>query len=302
MTDQSPPGHGLRAQLARGPGASPIVSRKRQTRGAQQEGLDGFSIPRGETRRGDHRERDRHRLDREQAVVGFKSRKHDVELINLSGGGAMVSGKINAKLWDMVDLQLGPGGAIECAVRWIRDDRYGLEFAHETRLDCTPADRRELLREVIHRSFPEVELVLDQPTAPSGNQNEIARQDRRHPLIWTATIHHNFEWEQVRLRNISTGGALIDCAMALVEGMTVFLEIGTAGRFGAIVCWKRGDQAGLAFTEPFDLRCLSSAQPTLASEDWELPDYLKDAASDSSPWAARWNRLTLKELGRSLFR
>ena len=71
------------------------------------------------------------------------TRKHVVELINLSGGGAMISGELNLMLWDHVELRARRAmDEIECAVRWIKDDRIGLEFAHETRLDCDAGDAR----------------------------------------------------------------------------------------------------------------------------------------------------------------
>ena len=55
--------------------------------------------------------------------------EHQVDLINLSGGGAMVRGGFNPLLWDRVDLHLGDHGTIECVVRWMRGERvpYGVE-------------------------------------------------------------------------------------------------------------------------------------------------------------------------------
>ena len=70
----------------------------------------------------------------------------------------MIRADFTPRLWERVDLIFGEGAEIECAVRWIRDDRVGLEFAHETRIDCDPQARDALLREVIHRSFPDVAL------------------------------------------------------------------------------------------------------------------------------------------------
>ncbi len=70
----------------------------------------------------------------------------------------MVSGTFKPKLWDRVELHLGENGTIECAVCWIREDRIGLEFAHETRLDCSPTKQTKVLREVIARSFPDIQF------------------------------------------------------------------------------------------------------------------------------------------------
>src|SRR5689334_310481 len=99
------------------------------------EGLTGVTVPRQERRARNERSADRHRLTSETATVRVGKRKHEVELINVSGGGAMIAGKLDVKLWDATELQLGENGHVECVVRWIRGDRLGLEFAHETRLD-----------------------------------------------------------------------------------------------------------------------------------------------------------------------
>lgn len=107
------------------------------------------SVPRSESRSSDQRGGDRHRLSDEQAVVRRKGKSHVVELLNLSHGGAMIAGDLKCRLWDTVELVLGDEGAaseIECAVRWKRGGRLGLEFAHETRVDCDPETLDELLR------------------------------------------------------------------------------------------------------------------------------------------------------------
>ena len=83
---------------------------------------------------------------------------HDVQLINVSGGGAMISADFEVLPWDRLDLHLGDHGTIECAVLWVKDGRLGLEFAQETRLDCSADEQAELLRDVIKRNFPEAEF------------------------------------------------------------------------------------------------------------------------------------------------
>ena len=80
----------------------------------------------------------------------------DADLINLSGGGAMIEADLKPRLWDRIDLYLGAGSPIECAVRWLRNGRIGLEFAHETQIECDEAKRDALLLEVIRRSFPDL--------------------------------------------------------------------------------------------------------------------------------------------------
>jgi hypothetical protein len=91
----------------------------------------------------------------------------------------------------------------------------GLEFAHETRIDCEPQARDALLLEVIHRSFPDVALAArdeaDLPlpveeTEKQDDDDSVAnsrRIERRHPLVWMGEVYFAHSNEKVRLRNIS---------------------------------------------------------------------------------------------------
>ena len=124
----------------------------------------------------DHRDEVRHRLARETATVGYEGAMLDVDLINLSGGGAMIEADFSPALWDRVDLYLGEGSPIECAVRWLRNGRIGLEFAHETQIDCDPAERDALLLDVIRRSFPDIHLAYADTARPKADAVEASRR------------------------------------------------------------------------------------------------------------------------------
>ena len=276
---------------------SPVVSAKKP-KGAKSDTLDSIAVRREETRRGNTRESDRHRLADETVRVVHDGTAHEVELVNLSGGGAMVAGDFVPMLWDRVELHLGEGGMIECAVRWIKGGRVGLEFAHETRLDC-PADLRvSLLREVINRSFPDIEFEM--PAAEERQPDRVdeeQRSERRHPLIWSGVIHHDYQSNPVRLRNISETGVLIECSAPLRVGAEPLLDLGDAGQVSATVAWVVGDSAGLRFTQPFDLTQLARARPDVAPAQWNAPGYLEPGAASDSPWD---ERMSLGELRQEL--
>jgi hypothetical protein len=280
---------------------NPVVKAKKP-KGAKADTLNSIAVAREEARRADTREGDRHRLPDEQVTVTHDGESHDVQLVNLSGGGAMVSGSFEPMLWDQVELCLGENGMIECAVRWIKGDRVGLEFAHETRLDCSPNERANVLRAVIAKSFPDVEIETPatevEPAPPSGDEH---RRYRRHPLIWSGLLHHDFQSTPCRLRNLSETGAMIECSAPLRVGAEPMLELGEVIQLGATVAWVAGDTAGLRFSEPFDLTQLASARPEVASTRWNAPSYLKPgiAASDS-PWEEQWDRMSIGELRQSL--
>ena len=292
----------IRAKIFGGQQDEDPVLKAKAPKGAKADTLNSIAVAREETRRGDTRDGDRHRLPDEQVTVTHNGESHAVQLINLSGGGAMVSGDFQPMLWDQVQLQLGENGTIECAVRWIKGDRVGLEFAHETLLDCSATECAEVLRAVIAKSFPDVEF--ETPTAEddvAARTGEEHRRDRRHPLIWSGVIHHDFQSSPCRLRNLSETGTMIECSAPLRAGAEPMLELGETIQLAATVAWVAGDTAGLRFSEPFDLTQLASARPEVASARWNAPSYLKAGMTASgSPWDEQWDRMSLGELRQSL--
>jgi PilZ domain len=287
--------------------ANPLVVDK-HGRKAVGDQLASVEIPRDSARNADHRDEDRHRLARETATVGYKGRTLEVDLINLSGGGAMIEADIGPRLWDRVDLYLGEGSPIECAVRWLRGGRIGLEFAHETRLECGVEERDAVLLDVIRRSFPELAAAppvagpepLAAPALAPAATDTSRRGDIRHPMIWSGSILWQHDEHTVRLRNISVSGALIDAPMTLPEGTELLLDLGHSGQYFANVSWSRSGQAGLLFKVPFDLALLAAAKPEVAPHHWSKPSYLDLSSGQSSPWASEWERRDIAQLRNDL--
>ena len=284
----------------------PIV-RSKKRRGVDADDLSSIQVPREEARSHNSREDDRHRLEQETARARFDGTDHEVELINLSGGGAMIAADFKPRLWERVDLILGEGGEIECAVRWIRGGRVGLEFAHETRIDCDPEVRDQLLLDVIRRSFSDVTISTKKPEPAveaakpdEADDDAIAnsrRTERRHPLIWSGEIFYNHDNERVRLRNISEHGALVESPASYPMGAEVFLDLGEAGQHFATVSWACGDKFGLKFAQPFDMKLLGTAKPELAPEMLTRPGPSGRLSADKdNPWAEGWGRQSIDEL------
>ena len=281
----------------------PLVHGK-DARGAAADDLSSIEVPRSETRTADHREIDRHRLAEEQAAVRYQGEDHDIDLINLSGGGAMIRADFAPKLWDRVDLVLAEGAEIECAVRWLRGDRIGLEFAHETRIDCDADTRDALLLDVVRRSFPD---LVAQPREPEAEPVDVdpvdpasRRTERRHPLIWMGDIHYQHSTDRVRLRNISAHGAMIESSVSYKTGAELLLDLGEAGQHFATVGWTCADKAGLVFDRVFDLATLSKARPEVAAGVRRKPGLASLPADDDSAWADGWDRLSIDEMRDSL--
>jgi hypothetical protein len=304
----------FRKAILSGKGLSrdPIVHDK-NARGAEIDDLSSVEVPRGESRSQDHRDDDRHRLDQEIATVRFDGDEHQVDLINLSGGGAMIRADFVPRLWERVDLIFADGAEIECAVRWLRDDRVGLEFAHETKIDCDPESRDALLLDVIRRSFGDVTISMTRPeiepvqAPPAANEEEdddaIAnsrRSERRHPLVWSGQVLFSHSSERVRLRNISEHGALIEAPVSYPLGAEIYLDLDDAGQHFATVSWVCGDKVGLKFQSPFDLKLLGKTKPEVAPSMLTRPGPNRIYADQDNPWAEGWQRQSLDELREDL--
>jgi hypothetical protein len=91
--------------------------------------LDGGMIPRSETRRIDERAETRHPAVSSTAVLEFRGRKHVVQLVNVSGTGAMVIFPHLPNIGERLALQLLDRGLVSSQVRWVKDGRIGLSFA-----------------------------------------------------------------------------------------------------------------------------------------------------------------------------
>ena len=205
------------------------------------------------------------------------------------------------KLWDMVELRLGEGPGLQGAVRWIRGDSIGLEFAHETQIDC---NRRAALGTVAQRhpaQFPGSDSLPRRRTYEAEDQAAEedlgARDEKRHPLIWMGEIHYAHDSNPVRLRNVSAGGALVDVAVDYPLEAEVMLDLGDAGQYFTIVQWVAGDQAGLRFVRPFDIANLAKAKPDVMPHSWNVPTFLhsnEDEDASDSPWDDNWGRSSIE--------
>lgn len=288
----------IRAKILRGEAEEPIL-RPKSPKGAKADALDSIKVQREARRASNSRAEDRHRLSGEYARITYDGSELEVELINLSGGGAMIAGRFEPKLWDRLNLHLGDHGTIECAVRWIRDGRIGLEFAHETRLDW-PSDKVAIvLRHVIERTFPHIAFPKSNEPAPIEEEDwdDEHRSAPRHPLIWNGTLHHDYQSSPIRIRNISQTGAMIETTSKVRVGAEPLLELSEAVSLSVTVEWAVGDQVGLRFHTPFDMNMLAESRPAVASTDWTPPAYLDpDAATQQE----HWGRLTLFQLREEL--
>lgn len=92
--------------------------------------LHGNMIPRSVKRMFDERSEERLDTESQTAVLSFRGRNHIVGVVNLSSSGAMLRFTGDAHIGESVSLQLLDRGTIAGQVRWLRDGRMGVFFAH----------------------------------------------------------------------------------------------------------------------------------------------------------------------------
>lgn len=261
----------FRSHVFGGPRSSADLLGTKRPRGARGDaGLQSVAVPRSESRKGSTRGGDRHRLAAEKVTITHAGKPREVELVNLSSGGAMLAGDFSPNLWDPVDLHLDSGMVLGCVVRWIKGGRVGLQFAPETAIDCSPGEMRSLLSDVVARSFPDLKVDVGAVAqaggpAPASPEAELRnlRSDHRIPLLWKGTLHYDFTSTPIFFRNISRTGALVRCDLAVPIGAEPLIDIGESASLFATVSWRRENQVGLRFKEPFDVSLLARSRPDI---------------------------------------
>src|SRR3954466_5533510 len=100
-------------------------------------------------------------------------------------------------------------------------------------------------------------------------------REPRMRIIRAALLHYQGQEKGARLRNISAGGALVECREELPVGAQIQLDFAAGGIIDAEVRWTKGTQFGCQFKERFDLRLLQPTAPTAKSPNVVAPDYLR---------------------------
>jgi hypothetical protein len=94
-------------------------------------------------------------------------------------------------------------------------------------------------------------------------------------IIRAALLHFQGRVLGARLRNISSGGALVECREELPVGAHVQLDFAAGGLIEAEIRWTQGTQFGCQFKEKFELKLLQPAKSTGKTTTMVAPDYLK---------------------------
>lgn len=280
--------HEIRSTILSGDtrGASP-VARKAKAGGEAAGGLTRIAIKRQEARVTNHRTEDRHRGIVERSTIVFRRRRIEVGVINVSSRGAMIVTEVEPRIGEKIDILFSADNRTRCIVRWVREGRIGLEFENET-----------IFWDGATAAGPVFQYEKSgEPEAPAEAPRPVVEREERQKLLRAGTLYWSGISIPVRLRNISSSGAKIESERELVPGAEVELDLGEAGFQVAEVRWSKDGQIGLRFAEEFNFNALTPAKAAEPATPGILkPAYLETETRPDSPWAARFERLSLTDL------
>jgi hypothetical protein len=108
----------------------------------------------------------------------------------------------------------------------------------------------------------------------------LTPREPRMRIIRATLLHHEGRVIGARLRNISSGGALVECREELPVGAQIQLDFAAGGLIDAEIRWTKGTQFGCQFREQFNLKLLQPPKASTKGHKMMAPDYLtaKDEA------------------------
>lgn len=281
--------HEIRTSILAGDTPKSLVARKAKAK-ADAAGLGSLAkipIKREEARVTNMRAEDRLPGLVEETVVHFRRKKHAVRVVNVSSRGAMLEFDADARIGERIDIRFADENRTRCVVRWVREGRIGVEFVEETIF----WDRAQQSGAVFQHCA----------ASDDGHGEESpAYVDRapRQTLLRAGTLYWSGISIPVRLKNISATGARVEGGQELCPGCEVELDLGEAGFQTAEVRWSKDGQVGLRFADDFNLDSLAPAASAAAypAAGHVKPAYLETETMPDSPWAARFERLSMTDL------
>jgi hypothetical protein len=99
-------------------------------------------------------------------------------------------------------------------------------------------------------------------------------REPRHRLMRRAITAIDGETLEVRLRNISAAGALVECELPVSPGTELAIDIVGVGPMRGVVRWAQARMFGVQFIQPFDLARLAPKQEKLNDVTMLRPWYV----------------------------
>jgi diguanylate cyclase (GGDEF)-like protein len=109
-------------------------------------------------------------------------------------------------------------------------------------------------------------------------------REPRHRLMRRALASINGERVELKLRNISSMGALAECELSVAPDTELTIDIVGAGPVRGIVRWAQSGQFGLRFEGQFDLSRLAPKRQTPSHVAMMRPSYLEHATKSEQAY------------------
>lgn len=95
---------------------------------------------------------------------------------------------------------------------------------------------------------------MDADQSTQNEKTNAARQKNRESIFLSAnlTFGSTLETMSVRVRNISSGGMMVDCILSGQIGEPVIADIKSIGRIKGHVAWAVAPRMGIAFDHEID--------------------------------------------------
>ena len=104
-------------------------------------------------------------------------------------------------------------------------------------------------------------------------------REPRQRLMRRAIAEINGEVTEIRLRNISATGALVECVQAVAPGTSITIDIVGAGPVLGSVRWAQAGKFGIQFTDPFNLARLATKKDRQNQVTMMRPWYIDQKAA-----------------------
>jgi diguanylate cyclase (GGDEF)-like protein/PAS domain S-box-containing protein len=128
---------------------------------------------------------------------------------------------------------------------------------------------------IFGRPMPPEEALELAKKGSAALPEQLPAREPRIRIIRAALLHIDGQVKGARLRNISSGGALVESREEVEVGAKVQLDFAAGGLIDAEVRWTKGTQFGCQFKEKFNLKLLQSANTEAKAPTVMAPDYLR---------------------------
>jgi diguanylate cyclase (GGDEF)-like protein/PAS domain S-box-containing protein len=115
---------------------------------------------------------------------------------------------------------------------------------------------------IFGRPMPAEEALELARKGSAALPEQLPAREPRIRIIRAALLHIDGQVKGARLRNISSGGALVESREEVEVGAQIKLDFAAGGLIDAEVRWVKGTQFGCQFREKFNMKLLQAAHPT----------------------------------------